>query len=170
MIKVVTALEVPADRLIEKLAKYLKEHVPGVKPPSWAYFVKTGAHKERPPEDPDWWYYRAASILRKLYKSSEPIGIKTFRTIYGGRKNYGSAPEHFVKGSGSIVRKILQQLERERLVTTIKGKGRVLTPQGRALLDRLAFEVMLELVKEKPELIKYLPPNYRKKLAKTTSS
>ncbi len=160
----VTALEVPADRLIERLASYLKNNVPQVKPPEWAYFVKTGAHKEKPPSDPDWWYYRAASILRKLYKSSEPIGIETFRTIYGGRKNYGSAPEHFVKGSGSIVRKILQQLEQARLVRKVRGKGRILTPQGRALLDRLAFEIMIELVKEQPELVKYLPVNIRNKV------
>ncbi len=160
----VTALEVPADKLIERLALYLKNNVPQVKPPEWAYFVKTGAHKEKPPSDPDWWYYRAASILRKLYKSSEPIGIETFRTIYGGRKNYGSAPEHFVKGSGSIVRKILQQLEQARLVRKVRGKGRTLTPQGRALLDRLAFEIMIELVKEQPELAKYLPVNIRNRV------
>jgi small subunit ribosomal protein S19e len=163
----VTALEVPADRLIERLATYLKNNVPEVKPPEWAYYVKTGAHKERPPENPDWWYYRAASILRKLYKSGEPIGIETFRTIYGGRKNYGSAPEHFVKGSGSIVRKILQQLEKAQLVRKIPGKGRILTPQGRALLDRLAFEVMIELVREKPEMIKYLPRSVRSKILRT---
>jgi len=160
----VTALEVPADRLIARLAAYLKENVPQVKPPEWAYFVKTGAHKEKPPSDPDWWYYRAASILRKLYKSSEPIGIETFRTIYGGRKNYGSAPEHFVKGSGSIVRKILQQLEQARLVRKVRGKGRVLSSQGRALLDRIAFEVMIELVKEQPEMVKYLAPSIRSKV------
>ncbi len=160
----VTALEVPADRLIERLATYLKENVPEVKPPEWAYYVKTGAHKERPPENPDWWYYRAASILRKLYKSGKPIGIEAFRTIYGGRKNYGSAPEHFVKGSGSIVRKILQQLEKAQLVRKIPGRGRILTPQGQALLDRLAFEVMIELVREKPEMMKYLPQSVRSKI------
>lgn len=159
----VTALEVPADLLIKRLAEYLKQRVPAVKPPAWAYFVKTGAHKERPPQDPDWWYYRAASILRKLYKSSEPIGIETFRTIYGGRKNYGVAPEHFVKGSGSIVRKILQQLEMAGFVKTIPGKGRVLTPTGRALLDNLAYEILRELARERPELMKYLPPSHWKK-------
>lgn len=62
----VTALEVPADRLIEKLAKYLKENVPNVKPPPWSIFAKTACYKERVPENPDWWYVRAASILRKL--------------------------------------------------------------------------------------------------------
>ncbi len=160
----VTALEVPADKLIERLAEYLKENVPEVKPPEWAFYVKTGSHKEKPPESPDWWYYRAASILRKLYKSSGPIGIETFRTIYGGRKNYGSAPEHFVKGSGSIVRRILQQLEKAKLVRKVKGKGRVITPQGRALLDRLAYEVMIDLVREEPELAKYLPESVRAKV------
>lgn len=152
----VTALEVPADKLIDRLAKFLKENVPSVKPPQWALFVKTACYKEKVPEDPEWWFYRAASIMRKLYKSGEPVGIETFRVIYGGRKNYGVAPEHFVKGSGNIVRKILQQLEREGLVKTIPGRGRVLTPQGRALLDKLAYEIMQEVVKERPELAKYL--------------
>lgn len=160
----VTALEVPADKLIEKVAAYLKNNVPQVKPPEWAYYVKTGAHKEKPPTNPDWWYYRAASILRKLYKAGEPIGIETFRTIYGGRKNYGSAPEHFVKGSGSIIRKILQQLEAANLVRKVEGRGRILTPQGRALLDRIAFEVMVELVRQKPELAKYLPETVKAKV------
>ena len=160
----VTALEVPADKLIEKVAAYLKNNVPQVKPPEWAYYVKTGAHKEKPPTDPDWWYYRAASILRTLYKAGEPIGIETFRTIYGGRKNYGSAPEHFVKGSGSIIRKILQQLEAANLVKKVEGRGRILTPQGRALLDRIAFEVMVELVRQKPELAKYLPETVKAKV------
>ena len=150
----VTALDVPADRLIKRLAEKLKEYEQ-IKPPLWAYFAKTGVHKERPPEDPDWWYVRAASMLRKLYKSSEPIGIETFRVIYGGRMNRGVAPEHFAKGSGSVVRKILQQLEAAGLVKKIPGKGRVLTPQGRSLLDKTAKEIMEELLKEYPELERY---------------
>ncbi len=163
----VTALEVPADRLIERLAEYLKENVPEVKPPEWAFYAKTGTHKEKPPTSPDWWYYRAASMLRKLYKSSEPIGLEAFRTIYGGRKNYGSSPEHFVKGGGSIIRKILQQLERARLVRKIRGRGRVITSQGRALLDRIAIEVMTDLVRERPELAKYLPESVTARVFRT---
>lgn len=152
----VNALEVPADMLIRRVAEKLKKEYPQVKPPLWAYFAKTGVHKERPPEDKDWWYVRAASMLRKLYKSGEPIGIETFRVIYGGRQNRGVAPEKFRKGSGSIARKILQQLEAAGLVTKIPGKGRTLTPQGRSLLDKTAREIMEELVKERPELAKYL--------------
>ncbi len=159
----VTALEVPADLLIKRVAEYLKNKVPEIKPPAWAYIAKTSPHKERPPADPDWWYIRAASILRKLYKSGQPIGVGTFRTIYGGRKNYGSAPEHFVKAGGNAIRKILQQLEKANLVAQVKGEGRVLTPAGRALLDSIAFDIMRELARRNPELAKYLPPRYARR-------
>ena len=151
----VTVKEVPADVFIKALAKYLKENVPEVRPPSWALFVKTGPYKEKPPEDPDWWYYRAASILRKLYVSGEPIGIETFRTIYGGLQRRGVAPPHFKKAGGSHIRKILQQLERAGLVVKEGNKGRVLSPKGRSLLDKIAYEVFKEVVKYIPELKKY---------------
>ncbi len=151
----VTALEVPADLLIERVAEKLRK-MPQIRPPAWAYYVKTGAHKERLPDNPDWWYYRAASILRKLYKRGRPVGIERLRTAYGGRVNRGVAPERFMKGSGSIVRKILQQLERAGLVRKVRGKGRVLTEQGRSLLDNTAHEIMKELAERMPELKKYL--------------
>jgi len=151
----VTVKEVPPDTFIEVLAKYLKENVPQVKPPEWALFAKTGPHKERIPDSPDWWYYRAASILRKLYVSPEPIGLGTFRTIYGGLQNRGSAPPHFRKAGGSHIRKILQQLERAGLVTKAGNRGRTLSPRGRSLLDKLANEVFKEVVKVIPELEKY---------------
>ncbi len=152
----VNALEVPADKLIRAVAEKLKkEYGDTVKPPAWAFYAKTGVHKEKPPEDPDWWYVRAASILRKLYKSGEPIGIESFRTIYGGRQNRGSAPEHFRKGSGSVARKILQQLEKAGLVVNVPRKGRTLTAAGRSLLDKTAKEVFQETVKEIPSLKRY---------------
>ncbi|MEZ0394265.1 MAG: 30S ribosomal protein S19e [Desulfurococcaceae archaeon] len=151
----VTALEVPADALIRRLAEYLEDNVPEVKPPSWAPYVKTGCFKEHPPEDPKWWYTRAASILRTLYKGNEPVGIETLRTVYGGRKRRGVRPPHSEKASGSIIRKILQQLEDAGLVKKVKG-GRVLSPQGRALMDRLSYEILRELARKEPELAKYL--------------
>jgi small subunit ribosomal protein S19e len=151
----VTALEVPADLLIKKVAEKLKS-MPQIRPPAWAFYAKTGTFKEHPPEDPEWWYYRAASILRKLYKRGTPVGIERLRTAYGGRINRGSAPEHFRKGSGAVIRKILQQLERAGLVIRIKGKGRTLSPRGRSLLDNTAYEIMKELAEQNPVLKKYL--------------
>ena len=125
-------------RVIEKAASELKK-IPSIKPPEWSKYVKTGMHKERPPVSKDWWYARSASILRKIYTLG-PIGTSKLRTKYGGRKNRGHKPEHFYKGSGSIIRKILQQLEAAGFVekASKKGhKGRVLTPKGKSFLDKL---------------------------------
>lgn len=63
--------------------------------------------------------------------------------------------KHKSPGGGAIVRNALQQLERAGLVRTVEGKGRVLTSQGRSLLDRLAFEVKKKLEKDLPSLEKY---------------
>jgi len=156
----VTALEVPADRLIQKLAVYLKENVPEVNPPKWTLFVKTGCFKEKPPENPDWWYYRAASILRKLYKAGGPVGLSELRREYGGRKNRGSTPERTYRAPGNAIRKILQQLEAAQLVRKTR-EGRVLTSQGKALLNRVALEISLEYARENPEYAKYMSPSLR---------
>jgi len=149
-----TPYDVPASLLIERLAEYLKKNVDEILPPPWAPFVKTGSHKERPPQDPDWWYTRCASLLRKIYVKG-PIGIEHLRAEYGGRKDYGVRPEHASKGGGAIIRKALQQLESAGLVETIKGKGRVISKEGRRLLDRLSTEIKRELEREIPELKKY---------------
>ena len=37
-------------------------------------------------------------------------------------------------------------------------QGRVLTPEGRSLVDRIATKIAKELVKSRPELVKYLAP------------
>jgi len=135
-----TVYDVPANRLIEKIAEYLLENVEEVKPPNWAKFVKTGSHKQRPPDRDDWWYIRCASLLRKLYVKG-PIGLSRLRKEYGGRKTGKMRPEHSRRAGGAIIRKALQQLEKAGLVKTISRRGRVLTDEGRSLLDRLAFEV-----------------------------
>jgi len=146
---------IPPSIFIERLAQYIKENVEEVRPPEWAYYVKTSSHKVRVPDDPDWWYKRCASILRKIYLN-EPVGIERLRTYYGGRKDLGLKREHFRKAGGAIIRKILQQLEKAGLVTKIPHKGRVLTPKGRSLMDRLSAKLFYELVKSNPELKKYL--------------
>src|SRR3989338_5794317 len=128
--------------LIEKTAEELKK-VESIKPPVWAPFVKTGMHKERPPLKSDWWYMRAASILRQIYMFS-PIGISKLRTRYGGKKSRGYKTEHFYKGSGSIIRKIVQQLETEGfLKKDLKSvhKGRMITAKGKKFLDDISAKI-----------------------------
>ena len=59
-------------------------------------------------------------------------------------------PEEFRKGSGSVMRKALQQLEKAGYVKQVeKGvhKGRIVTPQGKSFLDKVA----LEILKAKPK-------------------
>lgn len=127
-----------APELIEKAAEVLKKDK-AVQMPDWAKVVKTGSGKEHPPENANWWYMRAASVLRKIYLRG-PIGVSKLRTFYGRKKNRGTKPEQFRKGSGKILRVILQQLETAGLVKQAQKaghKGRVVTPKGQSFLDTL---------------------------------
>lgn len=146
---------IPPRIFIEELARYLKENVKEVKPPDWSLYAKTGSHKERVPEDPDWWYKRCASLLRKLYIHG-PSGVEHLRTSYGGRKDLGLRREHARKAGGSAVRKALQQLEAAGYVMHTEHGGRTLTPAGRALLEKLATKLFKTMAIERPELAKYL--------------
>ena len=146
--------EAPAPVLIEKLTKYLKDNVEGVVPPKWAPFIKTGSHVSRPPQNPEWWFVRCASLLRKIYLKG-PIGIQHLRSEYGGRIDRGVKPEHARRSGGSIIRKAIQQLEAAGLVEPSGNRGRVVTGEGRRLLDRLSTEIKKDLEKALPELKKY---------------
>lgn len=152
--ELLTPHDVPASKFIEKLAHYLKENVDDVKPPVWANIVKTGTHVQRPPQNPDWWYIRCASLMRKIYIHG-PIGIERLRSEYGGRKDYGVRPEHAAKAGGAIIRKALQQLEAAGFIEKFQNRGRRVTKEGRKILKLIAEEVGKEMLKENPELKKY---------------
>ena len=149
MFAVPTVYDVPPDALIERVTEYIKKNVPEVTPPEWAKFVKTGAQAERPPQNPDWWFIRAASVLRKIYIMG-PIGISRLRKEYGGRRRRGMRPAHFVRGGGAIIRKVLQQLEGAKLVKILEKKGRVVTDEGRGLMDSLAGKVKRKTERKAP--------------------
>ena len=137
-------------RTINEAAKGLQNQI---KAPEWAPFVKTGTHKERPPQQKDWWHIRAASILRKV-ELLGPVGVNKLRTKYGGKKNRGAKPERFKKGSGNIIRKILQQLEQAQLLKQEKKnvhKGRILTAKGKQLLNESRTNAAKAAVAEKPK-------------------
>jgi small subunit ribosomal protein S19e len=151
----VSIYSVEANELILKAAEELKK-IDSIKPPAWAVFVKTGISKQRPPAQKDWWYIRAAAILRSIYKIG-PVGVNKLRTRYGSKKDRGVRPEHFYPASGNIIRKILQQLEKAELIK--KGehgvhKGKVIAPKGKSLLDKIAVSILKskpkKVVKEEP--------------------
>ncbi len=139
-------------KLIKKCSEKLKE-LKSIKAPDWALYVKTGPGKDRPPVNPEWWYERCASILRKIYMLG-PIGVSKLRTHYGAKKNKGVKPEHFYRASGNHIRKMLQQLESEGLVETVqKGvhKGRKISAQGQSFLRKIGIEVIDSEEKNKKE-------------------
>jgi small subunit ribosomal protein S19e len=136
----VTVYDAPSDKLIENVAQKLKDSG-AVNPPEWAEFAKTGVHTEKAPVQADWWYTRAASVLRKVYVKG-PIGTSKLAAEYGGAVDRGSQPNKAAKGSRSIIRKSLMQLESAGLVAKNKSNGRVVTPKGQALLDNAAKEVI----------------------------
>lgn len=145
----VSVKDVPAAELIKRLKEELKKFEE-IKPPEWSRFAKSSVSRERPPQQSDFWHIRAASILRRIYLNG-PVGVEKLRTFYGGRKRRGAKPARFRRGSGSVVRKILQQLDASGLTKKEeKGKrGRVLTAKGRKLLDNLAYEVKKSMSKPK---------------------
>jgi small subunit ribosomal protein S19e len=146
--------DVPVAALLPKLAAQLKTRQ-AVSPPPWAAFVKTGVHKQRAPELPDWWYLRSASVLRKIYVHGS-IGVTRLSAEYGGKRDRGSAPYHARTGSRSILREIVQQLEKSGLVQPYRTQGRRLTAEGQKLLDAVSRDLLKALAAERPALAKYL--------------
>ncbi len=149
-----TPHDVPASLFIEHVAKYLKENVEQVQPPAWAAVAKTGSHTEKQPQDPDWWYTRSASVLRKVYVHG-PIGLEKLRSDYGGRKGFRVSPNHASKAGGSNIRKILQQLESAGFIQITRPQGRIMAPKGRKILQEISQDLQKEVVKTIPELKKY---------------
>ncbi len=142
-INMVTVYDVPAEQLILKTAQKLKEN-PNIVPPEWAEYVKTGRHTERGPSQDDWWYTRAASIMRKLYVKG-PMGSSRLAAEYGGYADKGSMPNRAVKGSRNIARKCMMQLEAAGYLVSKDKEGRAISPAGQSLLDNTAKEVYDEM-------------------------
>jgi len=143
-----TIYDVPAEDLIQVIAEELKK-LNKITPPEWAGYVKTGSFKQHAPQDSDWWFIRCASLLRKVYVSG-PIGTSHLRKEYGGLKRGRNRPEKFTKASGAVIRKALQQLESEGLISSSR-KGRTISAKGRSFLDKLSATVKAKY----PELKKY---------------
>lgn len=148
-----TVYDVPAPKLIDEAAKRLQE-VKEITAPEWSLFAKTGIHTEKPPVQDDWWHTRVAAVLRKVYTEG-PIGTETLRAHFGGFRDRGNRPNKAAKGSGSIAREALQQLEAAGLVQTVQAKGRIVTAKGRGLMDNAAHAVRGAVQKDLPALAKY---------------
>ena len=147
-----TVYDVPPNDLIALVASELKA-AGKIQPPAWAAYVKTGVHKEMPPTNPDWWYVRCASVLRRVYVDG-PVGVSRLRSFYGGKHRLPVRTASFAKGSGSIAREALQQLEKAGYVKKLKN-GRQVTPEGQSFMDDMAHKIKGKLQESIPELARY---------------
>ncbi|GJU24514.1 40S ribosomal protein S19-3-like protein [Tanacetum coccineum] len=118
--------------------------------PEWTDIVKTATFKELAPYDPDW-----SSIARKVYLRGG-LGVGAFQRIYGGSKRNGSAPPHFCKASGGIVRHILQQLETMKIIDMDPKGGRRITSSGRRDLDQVAGRIAGAAVQRRDDLERFI--------------
>ena len=142
--------DVPAQEFISRLTEILKnEEIPA---PVWSSFVKTGSHADKPPQQPDWWYTRCASIMRKIYLHG-PLTVNDLRTIYGdGKRKMYYGARHHRDASGAIVRNAMHGLEKLGYLEQVEKKGRVVSRQGMQKLDKLATEILAELIQTTPKL------------------
>jgi len=138
-----TVHDVEPEKLINAISKDFKGKEE-FKAPEWTKWVKLGRHKEKPPMNRDWWSTRLAAVLRAVSVKG-PIGIEKLRTKYGGRKKFSRKPKRFVKASGNVIRKLMQQLETTGLVEKDKNKkGRIITKKGQSMLDKTAARLVKE--------------------------
>ena len=137
--KTSSVYEIPADKYNDLLAEALKQ-IPEFKAPEWSFFVKTGVAKTKPSQEPDFWFKRAASILRQAYIRNV-VGVNRLKTRYGSKKNRGYKPERFRKASGKMIRVMLQQAEAAGLLEKYnesgKRAGRKLTKKGKEFLEEI---------------------------------
>ncbi len=144
--------DVPPDMLIDRLATVLKGE--DIAAPGWIPFVKTGAHADKPPQDREWWHTRCASLLRKIYLHG-PIGVNELCRGYGGGKPHGYGAAHHRNAGGAIIRNAIHGLEKLGYVEKIEKKGRIVSKQGMQKIDRLATEILKDLIAENPQLKVY---------------
>lgn len=132
-----TPNDVPTQKLIDAVAADLAGRL---KQPAWTKFVKTGPQATRLPSQKDWYFKRAASILRRVYVDG-PVGIERLRTVYGGLAERGAKPKRFVRAGGKIIRTIFQDLEKEGLIEKSGKAGRALSAKGRKYVDGICRKV-----------------------------
>lgn len=139
----VTVKDVCPHEFVKTLSVWLKKSAK-IKLPEYVDYVKTGKHKELAPYDRDWYYVRAASVVRHIYLR-QGVGVGALRKVYGGRKRRGTAPARYVKASSAIHRSILQQLEKMQLIEPdSENGGRRITSKGQKDLDQIAGQVMAD--------------------------
>ena len=143
-----TVLDVPSAQFINALASFFKEKNI-IKIPKYAPLVKTSKAHDCEPINPDYIYYKAAAICRKLYLAkSKNIGVGSLRSMFSKKQRRGSQPPKTFRAGGKIIRDLVIQLKAKEYIDNY-GKnedesdhGLHLTRTGRSELDKIASGLM----------------------------
>ena len=143
-----TVLDVPSSQLINALASFFKEKNI-IKIPKFAPLVKCSRANDCEPINPDYIYYKAAAICRKLYVTkSRNLGVGSLRSMFSKKQRRGSQPPRTFIAGGKIIRDLVIQLKGKGYIDNY-GKGEEeslhglhLTTTGRSELDKIASGLM----------------------------
>ena len=144
-----TVLDVPSSQFINELATFFKEKNI-IKVPKYAALVKCSRANDCEPISPDYIYYKAAAICRKLYLSkSKNLGVGSLRSMFSKKQRRGSQPPKTFRSGGKIIRDLVIQLKAKEYIDNY-GKneedatdhGLYLTRTGRSELDKIAAGLM----------------------------
>ena len=132
------------------LAAFFKEKNV-IKLPKYSAMVKSSKANDCEPICPDYFYYKAAAICRKLYLTkSKNLGVGSLRSMFSKKQRRGSQPPKTFKSGGKIIRDIVIQLKAAKYVENFGAKkdennestdnnyGLFLTKTGRSELDKIA--------------------------------
>jgi small subunit ribosomal protein S19e len=133
-----TVFDVNPNKLISAAA--IKLEGMGIEKPAFVGNVKSGPHRERLPQQKNFWFLRCAAVLRQAYTRGT-VGVSRMRTHFGGAKARGVRPNKQSRSGGSTIRKALQALEKAGLLAKAKTGGRMISSKGRQFMDSVAKEV-----------------------------
>ena len=143
-----SVLDVPANKFINQLAAFFKEKNI-IKIPKYAPLVKTSRANDCEPINPDYIYYKAAAICRKLYLTkSKNLGVGSLRVMFSKKERRGSQPPKTFRAGGKIIRELVIQLKNGGYIQNYEKKddetncGLLLTKTGRSELDKIASGLM----------------------------
>jgi small subunit ribosomal protein S19e len=135
-----TLKDIPATQFVTALAAHFKK-TGKYELPAMHDLIKTGSHRELPPQDADWYYLRLASVARKVYLQPA-VGIEHLAHAYGGKYWSKMTTKHHGKAARGNVRHALKALESTKLIAKKEGKtGRFITAAGRRELDVIANSI-----------------------------
>ena len=115
-----------------------------ITPPHYNNLVKCSYSNELAPLDPNWFYVKAAAVVRKIYiTKSKTLGVGSLKSMFNKKHRRGVNCSVTSRHSGKILRDIIGQLKKigyvENYVSSEGASlGLLVTRLGKAQLDKIS--------------------------------